>query len=103
MEEHTKKNLHESLQKELESIDSETLLSPAYQKKKLKIWAIRTVIAIVLYAIFWKYDWVRKTVWFYIPLNLFGLSMIFLAPYLLKKKIADARSRIDNIGTMEDE
>lgn len=79
--------LRESFDKELEKVRSESVLSPEYRKRKTILWTVRTLLAAVLYFIFWKYEWVRWSLVVYIPLNLFGLLSIYGWNYILKRKI----------------
>lgn len=90
-------SLKEDFKKELEKFKSETILSPAYRKKKTITWIIRTSIAALFYVLFWEYNWVRWSLILYIPLNLFGLFSIFGWNYLLRKKIAKTNQKIDAI------
>lgn len=76
-----------SYNRDLEQLSRETVLNPAYQKKKLVLWTVRTLITITLYVLFWKHDWVKWTLVVTIPLSLFSLFMILAAPYLLKRKM----------------
>jgi hypothetical protein len=49
----------DSLKRELDAISTNTILNPEFRKKKLILWAIRTSVSVVLYIIFWKYDWIK--------------------------------------------
>lgn len=86
--------LRENLDNELEQLRYDTVLSPKYRKKKTMAWGIRTTIAVILYVVFWKYDWVRWTLVLYIPLNLFGLLSIYGWNILLNKKIEKTNRKI---------
>ena len=87
-------NLKDSLEEELEEVNFNELISSEFRNKKLKLYVVRTIIAIILYSIFWKYEMVRWSLWFYIPLNLFGLALLFLSPYFLKRKIEKTRKLV---------
>ncbi|MEP0386695.1 hypothetical protein [Dokdonia sp.] len=88
-------SLKDAFEKELESIQSETVLSPQYRRRKTIIWAIRTLIAIALFIIFWKHTWVRWALIAYIPLNVFSLFSIYGSKALLDKKINKTRRAIE--------
>jgi len=80
-----------------EHIKNVEILNPEYRKKKLIFWTIRAVFSIVLYIIFWKYVWVRYTLFLTVPVSLFSLYSITLMPYFLNKKIEKTRQEIDKI------
>lgn len=80
--------------RELEKVQNGKVLSPGFHKKKLIIWCIRTSIALILYAVFWKYAWVRWTLLMYIPLSLFSLLSLYGWTYSLKKKIGKTNLKI---------
>ena len=90
MEEY-KKNLIE----EIEEFSNQQRLTSAYRRKKLIIWTVRTVLSVILYVVFWKYEWVRWTLILYVPLALFNLVMILGFNYILDKKLNKIRSRLD--------
>lgn len=96
-------SLKEAFEKELENIQSQTVLSPAYRRKKTIIWAIRTLIAIVLFIIFWKHTWVRWLLIAYIPLNLFSLFSIYGSKALMDKKIEKTRRKIEEAEQLMNE
>lgn len=87
--------LSESFKKELEAATTNTILDPAYRKKKLVLWTIRTTISVILYIIFWKYNWVKWSLLLTIPLSLFSLFTIIGSPYLLKIKIERTKKKIE--------
>ena len=76
---------------ELEEIKNNEVFDAKYRKRKAINWLIRTIIAIVLYVVFWDNEWVRWSLWIYVPLNLFGLVTLFIVPYLLKKRTRKPR------------
>ena len=87
--------LSESFKRELAQTTTSTILDPAYRKKKLVLWAIRTTISIILYVIFWKHNWVKWSLFLTIPLSLFSLFTIIGSPYLLKRKIEQTKKKIE--------
>lgn len=88
-------NYRKNLLKETDDLSSHQRLSTAYKKRKLIIWTIRTGLSVVLYVIFWKYEWVRWTLILYVPLALFNLVMILGFNYMLDKKAKKIRSRLN--------
>ena len=88
-------NYKQSLIEEIDDLSNQHRLSSSYKKKKLIIWTVRTVLSVVLYVIFWKYEWVRWTLILYIPLSLFNLLMIFGFNFILDRKVKSLKSRID--------
>ena len=88
-------NYKRDLLKEIDDLSEQQRLSSAYKKKKLVIWTVRTILSIVLYIIFWKYEWVRWTLILYVPLALFNLVMILGFNYILDKRANKIRSRLD--------
>lgn len=97
MNNHNDPSLSKSFQSELENIAGDTILAPAYRKRKLILWAIRAIISAALYVIFWKHEWVRWTLVLTAPISLLSLSMIIIGPYLLKRKIAKTRHKIEAV------
>ena len=88
-------SLSNRFESELECISSDTVLSAAYRKRKLMLWAIRATISAVLYVIFWKHGWVRWTLALTAPLSLISFLIILLGPFLLKRKIEKTRGKIE--------
>lgn len=81
-----KESLSESFNHELEDVTNNNVLDPAYRKKKLIMWSIRTSISIGLYIVLWKHkNWIKWSLVLTVPLSLFSLFMILGSPYLLKK------------------
>lgn len=87
--------LSESFKRELDQVKTSTILDPAYRKKKLVLWAIRTTISLTLYVIFWEHNWVKWTLLLTIPLSLLSLFTIIGSPYLLKRKIERTKKKIE--------
>lgn len=90
-----KSSMRAAFEKELEEASKGALLSNEVRKKKLIIYVIRTILAVILYYLFWKYYWVRMSLWLYIPLNLMGLLTITLMPLILQQKVNKTRSLIE--------
>jgi hypothetical protein len=101
----SKESYKQSLLNELDDIAHQTVLNPAYRKRKLMMWSIRTFIAIILYILFWEYQWVRTTLIITIPLSLLSFLSIFSWNYLLQRKMKATREKIMNIeqGMKNDE
>jgi len=90
-----KSTLIESFEKELESATTNTILDPAYRKKKFVLWTVRATISIALYIVFWEYNWVKWSLLLTVPLSLFSVLTIIGSPYLLKRKIKRTKKKID--------
>lgn len=87
--------LSESFKREVDQATSSTILDPAYKKKKLVLWAIRTTISVILYVIFWKHNWVKWSLLLTVPFSLLSLFTIIGSPYLLKRKIERTKKKIE--------
>jgi hypothetical protein len=85
-------------EKELADIENDPLFTAAYRKKKLITYCIRTIVAIILYVVFWKHQWVRWSLIAYIPLNLFSLFSLIGWRYFLRRKIGRVKGKIDQMG-----
>jgi hypothetical protein len=96
--ENEESDLKHAFEQELEKIKAETILSPAYRKKKTIIWAVRTSIVATLFFIFREYKYVRWGLIAYIPLNLFSIITIYAGNIFLKKKIDKTRSKIEEVN-----
>ena len=90
-------DLKKQFEEELKSIEKDTVLSPAYRRKKLIIYTIRTSIAIVLFYLLWKNEWAKWLLILYIPLNLISLISIFGWNYFLSKKIEKTKQSIEEL------
>jgi len=88
---------------ELKKAQENTVLSPEYRRKKLIMYAIRTLIAIILFYVFWEYKWVKWLLYIYVPLNLIFLFSIFGMPYFLNKKMEKTRKQIDELDELLDQ
>ncbi len=91
----TNETFSDSFKKELDAISNDTILDPAYKKKKLILWTIRTTISVILYIIFWKHEWVKWSLILTVPLSLFSLFTIVGSAYFLKRKIERTRKKIE--------
>ncbi len=87
-------NLREEFKTEINTLLEEGRMSPRMRKRKLITWVIRTLITLLLYIIFWKYEWVRYTLFIYIPLSVFSLISILAFNYLLERKAARAKAKM---------
>jgi len=86
-----------TLEQELEALKANEILSPDFQRKKLMMYGVRTLIAIIFYYFLWDYSWLRWTLLVYIPLNLVGLGLIIGMPMLLQKRIQSIEQKIDEL------
>ncbi|MCG8386835.1 MAG: hypothetical protein MJA30_14895 [Cytophagales bacterium] len=101
--ENTEESIKEAFEKELGSITPGTVLSAQYRRKKLVAWCTRTVLVMVLYILFWNYEWVRWTLIGYVPLNLFGLWSIYGWNAMMQKKIARTREKAEEADRLSNE
>ena len=91
----TESNLRKEFEQTVKEAEKEALSSAEFRRKKLIVHAIRTIIALAIYIMFWKYEWVRWTLVFYIPLNVLALFSILGWTHLLRRKIKQTRQKID--------
>ncbi len=92
-----KKNTKWQLEQELNDLKSLDILNPNYLKKEMLIWFIRTNIAFLLYVWLWQYSWVRWSLYFYVPLNLFSIGSIVFARYSLGRKVDRLQDRLNHL------
>lgn len=102
-QESRREDIRESFDKELESVSQNTVLSPAYKKRKIIFWIVRTSIAAVLYVIFWEHEWVRWSLWIVAPLSILSLAAIFAMEYFLKKKIERVHKKLEEVENVAKE
>jgi len=93
----TKNNLSKEFEKELSKLKDNNISSAEYRKKKLITYSIRTIIATILYLIFWKHQWVRWSLIFYAPINLISFLSIFGWNFLINRKIEKTKRTIENL------
>ncbi len=74
--------------------EEHAILSSQFKRKKTITWFIRTVLAVILFTVFWKYTWVRWALAFYIPLNLFSLYAIHKFDSTVNKKMNEVMTKI---------
>ena len=86
-----------AFEEEIQQLEAQAILSPEYKRKKTLIWAVRTVLSIVLFVMFWEYQWVRWALIIYIPLNLISLFAIHGMSVILKRKIEKARNKLEEL------
>jgi len=84
-----------------DQISKQGILDPAFRKKKMRMYFIRTAIAIALYWVFWSVSWVPYTLWFYVPINLLGLAMIVVVPRFLESKLRKAEAAMEEAQAIE--
>ena len=90
-------SIREEFEREAEKIRNEQLMTPAYKRRKLIGYGIRTVFAIVLYVALWRYEWFRWTLLFYIPLNLFGLAVILGYNRFANRRLDKLKQKIEEM------
>tara|TARA_Y100001954_G_C15664516_1_gene529432 strand:- start:487 stop:792 length:306 start_codon:yes stop_codon:yes gene_type:complete len=84
-----------------DQISKQGILDPAFRKRKLRMYFIRTAIAIALYWAFWSVSWVPYTLWFYVPINLLGLAMIVVVPRFLESNMRKAEAAMEEAQAIE--
>ena len=85
----------EEFKKAVDNVYAEYRLPKAYRRKKLVMWSVRTILTIIIYIIFWKYEWIRWTLILYIPLSLFNLFALLGWNILIRKKTEKIKRKID--------
>lgn len=91
------------LRDEIEELSNSPVLSKTYRNKKLLLYAIRTLIAVIAIYLLWDYSWVKWLLYIYIPLNLISLASILGWNIFLNKRIKKSQERIDDIINSIDE
>ncbi len=94
--------MKEELKKELENElannkEYQQLSNPIYKKQKLLAYAIRTIIAGLMFYFFWSVSWVKYLLIAYIPFNLFGLFLILFTDKIIERKIKKTYNKIDEL------
>ncbi len=74
-------------QERLDYIRSNSILAPAYLRRKILFWILRTGIAALVYLIFWKFSWVRWTLVITVPISILNITSVFTWKYLLREKL----------------
>ncbi|MCR6639660.1 MAG: hypothetical protein NVV82_11935 [Sporocytophaga sp.] len=91
---------NESIKRELEILSNSPILMKEYRQKKLLLWLVRTLMTILIYVLFWEYNWVKWTLILTVPLNLFSLFTIVGSGYLLKRKIEKLRNKLNDANQL---
>ena len=60
----------EDLKNELQKLSEDPSLSKAYRNRKLILYFLRTLIAIVIIYFLWDYEWINWVLYIYNPINL---------------------------------
>jgi len=84
----------ETYKEETTAYENQIILSAAFKRKKIIAWLIRTIIAAILFIIFWEYTWVRWVLVFYIPLNIFSLYAIYKFDNTVNTKMNEVMAKI---------
>jgi len=94
----------EDLKNELQKLSEDPGLSKAYRNRKLILYFIRTLIAIVIIYFLWDYEWINWVLYIYIPINLISLISIFGWNIFLNKRIKTTQRKLnDLIANMDEE
>lgn len=78
------------------------MFTAQFRRKRLTAYVIRTVLTVVIYVVFWEYEWIRWTLLDVVPLNLFSLIMIFAGPALLRRKAGRIKKTIYEVEETSD-
>ena len=85
----------DDLKEEIKELSKDSILSKEYRNKKLITYLIRTIIFAVIIYFLWDYDWIKWVLYIYIPLNLISLLSIFGWNFLLNKRLAKTKQKLD--------
>ena len=91
------------LEEELEKIEVSGQASPAFFKKKLIAYVIRTILAIAIFFFLRDESWIMWAIIAYIPINLFGLYMILSIKKKVDQRLADITEKLNAIEEASDE
>lgn len=90
-------DLRKKFRQELEEVTAGSVLNPSVRKRKLILWFIRNIILAILYIVFWKYEWVRWSLWITVPLSFLSLVLIPAWNYLLRYRMNKVNRAIDEM------
>ena len=90
--------MKEDFEKAKAEIYAKDVMSKRYRERKFRFWLIRTTIGAFLVYYFWHEHWMSWVVWLYACTALFSLIMIFLTPWLIKRKIVKTEATIDMVN-----
>lgn len=91
-------NFKNETKAELNELLNSEVFDKIYLRKKIIALVIRTLLSIILYIIFWKYNWVKWVLVIHLPLFILNLWLVFKMPNKLKSKIEKLDSKLDEIG-----
>lgn len=69
-------------------------MQPSLRSRWIRL-IIRETITVALYIIFWKYEWVRWSLWVVVPLILLNLGLLCLLTWGLPRKIKLLQNSLD--------
>ncbi|MGV6831936.1 MAG: hypothetical protein ACWA5P_10325 [bacterium] len=93
-------NSSDDFKKQLEEIQEKSVLSSKYRTKKLIIYLVRTLIAVLIFYFLWDKSWIKWALYIYIPLNLFSLVSIFGWTYFLKKQVNNTKEKLAELDEL---
>ncbi len=93
----------QDLKNELQKLSDDPSLSEAYRNRKLILYLIRTLIAIVIIYFLWDYEWINWVLYFYILINLISLISIFGWNIFLNKCIKKTQQKLNDLMANLDE
>ncbi len=90
--------MKEDFEKAKAEIYAKDIMSKRYRERKFRFWLVRSTIGAFLVYYFWHEPWMSWFVWVYVGTALLSLIMIFLTPWLIKRKIAKTEGIIDKVN-----
>lgn len=102
-EEHSRPSMNDEMQQALIESGAAEILSTEYRNRKLKLWFIRAGISAGILYYFWDKEWMSWAKYLLIGFPLISLTSILATPYLLKRKMASVKSKIDEVESLSEE
>ncbi|MDW3646328.1 MAG: hypothetical protein R8P61_04655 [Bacteroidia bacterium] len=87
----------QEIQEELDKLKALEFFDANYKRKKLITYAIRTLVAILLFGSFWDSEWVRWIAIAYIPVNLIGLGMILFPQVFMARSLNKLSQKMEEL------
>jgi len=94
MENQTSISQNEAIQQKLERLTiMYATMQPSLRGRWIRL-IIRETLTVVLYVIFWKYEWVRLSLYVVAPLILLNLGLLSLLTWALPRKIEKLKAQL---------
>jgi len=95
MENQTSLNQQEALQQKLERLEiMYATMQPSLRGRWTRL-IIRETLTVVLYVIFWKYEWVRWSLYIVAPLVLLNLGLLSALTWGVPRKIEKLKAKLE--------